>query len=460
MAGTTMIGTSATPATTSGDTSTNSSESGSATGSAETDDRHRSKDTTGPATGAKKLPRWALLDGLRLVAALMVVLYHYVGSHKTDWGAPADEAWPLLHKLAALGNLGVPLFFIISGLVVFRSLEGRSTARFVGSRIGRIAPAFWLSVLIAGPLQLFFYDYKDLDWGDVLFNLTLVGPPLHGELSGAGFSWVDTVYWTLWIEARFYIMLVVARWVLRSVKLDRPEGWTLACLGWVTFSAWSIHEHGIPDLQSWTSWLAFPTYAGLFAGGMLIHLIAKHGLTWVRGVALGAAVAQAAWATALDLQVRTESVTGVHIPWYVYAVAVVVFFALVVSIVMTPVLSRIRWSWLTTAGALTFPVYLIHGILGRFAIESLAPWLPNEILLGLLLAAVLGAAWLINRFVEEPLGPRLSKWVEHGLDALTDVATARRSRILVSRLALQERTQGPTAVPASADHAGSAAGPR
>lgn len=390
---------------------------------------------TGPQA-PKKLPRWALLDGLRLVAAMLVVLYHYVGSHKTNWDEPAAEAWPLLHKFAALGNLGVPLFFIISGLVVFRSLEGRSTARFAGSRIGRIAPAFWLSVLIAGPLQLFFFDYKNLEWADVLWNMTLGGPPIFGELSGQGFSWVDTVYWTLWIEARFYIMLVVARWVLRWMKLDRPEGWTALCGGWIVFSAWTIHEHGIPELQSWVSWFAFPTYAGLFAGGMLIHVIAKHGFTWVRGGVLAAAIAQASWATALDLTVRTSSVTDVDVPAFVYAVAVLVFFAMVLAIVMTPALSRVRWSWLTTAGALTFPVYLLHGILGRFAIESLAPWMPAGLLLTLLLSALLGAAWLVNKFVEQPLGSRLTGWVEHGLDALSDVVTARRSRLLMRHLGL------------------------
>ncbi|MGO1319164.1 MAG: acyltransferase family protein [Galactobacter sp.] len=406
----------------------------------------------------KKLPRWALLDGLRLAAALLVVLYHYVGSAKSDWGVPNDEAWPLLHKLAALGNLGVPLFFIISGLVVFRSLEGRSTARFAGSRIGRIAPAFWLSVLIAGPLQLFFFDYKDLDWGDIWMNLTLVGPPIFGEISGDGFSWVDTVYWTLWIEARFYIMLVVARWVLRSLKVDRPAGWTAICGAWVAFSAWTIHEHGVPELQSWVSWLAFPTYAGLFAGGMLIHIIAKHGFTWARGGVLAAAVLQAAWATALDLPGRTESVTGVHVPAFVFATAVLAFFGMILAVVMTPTLIRIRWSWLTTAGALTFPVYLIHSILGRFVIESLAPWMPRELLLVLLLGMVLGVAWLINKFIEEPLGARLTVWVERGLDVFSDIVTARRSRQLVCHLHLTSWGPCPTAVAEPRDTLATGAG--
>jgi peptidoglycan/LPS O-acetylase OafA/YrhL len=403
-------------------------ESGSDTASG-----HRPATTVSGTPTAGKLPRWALLDGMRLAAALLVVLYHYVGSHKSNWGAPADTAWPVLHKLAALGNLGVPLFFIISGLVVFRSLEGRSTARFVGSRIGRVMPAFWVSVLIAGPLQMLVFDYKNLEWSDVWMNLTLVAPPVHGELSGQGFSWVDTVYWTLWIEARFYIMLVLARWALRWVKLDRPEGWVAACGAWVVGSAYVIYTQGVPELQSWVSWLMFPTYAGLFAGGMMIHVIVKHGFTWVRGGVLAGAIIQATYATALDLPVRTESVTDVHIPTFVYVVAVLAFFAMICAVVMTP-LSRVKWKWLATAGALTFPVYLLHGILGRFAIEQLAPWMPDHALMALLLVAVLGAAWLVNRCVEVPVGSRLAKLVERSLDAVSDAVTARRSRVLLAHM--------------------------
>lgn len=384
------------------------------------------------ATGRaeKKLPHWALLDGLRLIAALMVVLYHYVGGKKHFWGGPMAEQWPVLHGIAAFGNLGVPLFFIISGLVVFRSLEGRSTSRFIGSRVGRVMPAFWLSVLVAGPLQMLVWDYKDLDWSDVWMNLTLMGPPVHGELSGDTWYWVDTVYWTLWIEARFYIMLVLGRWALRVLRLNHAGGWTAFCLAWVGLSAWVIHDQGIPELQSWVSWLIFPTYAGLFAGGMLLYLIAAHGFTWVRGAALVAAVVQAAWATAKDLPVRTEGVTGLQIPGALYALAVGLCFATITAIVFTR-LDRVSWAWLTTAGALSYPVYLLHDIAGRFIIESLSPWMPKLALLLLLVAAMLGASWLVNRFVEQPLGPRLNHFVAEQLDRVVGLVTARRARWLL-----------------------------
>jgi peptidoglycan/LPS O-acetylase OafA/YrhL len=64
-------------------------------------------------------------------------------------------------------------------------------------------------------------------------------------------------------------------------------------------------------------------------------------------------------------------------------------------------------------------------------------------LLALLLVALLGAAWLLNRAVEVPLGSRMAKLVEHSLDAMSDAATARRSRALLAHM--------PSARPAAAD---------
>ena len=67
--------------------------------------------------------------------------------------------------------------------------------------------------------------------------------------------------------------------------------------------------------------------------------------------------------------------------------------------------------WLTTAGALTYPFYLVHEHLGWFVIRVLhrgwgvPPW-PT---LAATVPTMLGLAWLIHRFAETPLGPRLRR---------------------------------------------------
>ncbi|GMA86366.1 hypothetical protein GCM10025868_16160 [Angustibacter aerolatus] len=72
-----------------------------------------------------------------------------------------------------------------------------------------------------------------------------------------------------------------------------------------------------------------------------------------------------------------------------------------------------RWRWLTVAGALTYPFYLVHEHLGWFWIRVLRRYLhlPVPLVLLLTAASMLTLAWLIHRFVERPLGP----WLKRGL---------------------------------------------
>lgn len=375
------------------------------------------------ASGTGKGPRLALLDGLRLVAALAVVLFHYTAWHHGYFGTgQVAHVWPTLSHITVLGDLGVQLFFLLSGLVVFRSLQGRSTGRFLGSRIGRVMPALWVAVLLSGLLQMLLWrtPQPGLTWGDLGWNLTLVGAPLHGA------PWVDGVYWTLWIEARFYVMLLLVRAVLRwgiaraarrrgevpgSVRTEPgPGAWTGFCAAWIAAGTLVIAIGGIPATDSYRDWALTPTYCGLFAGGMMLHLVAQHGLTRWRLVVLAAAAAQSAWTTALALPGQTEQVTGIHLPAAVYVACVLGFFGLIAAVLFTRA-ARVQWAWLTAAGALTYPVYLLHEVPGWFLIDHLSPVLAPGWVLALTLTAVLLAAWCVHRFVERPLGPRLSRLV-------------------------------------------------
>src|SRR4030095_2287642 len=85
------------------------------------------------------------LDALRGLAALAVMIFHYTGHYGKNVGH-VDR--PLLEL--ALGNYGVQLFFMISGFVIFMTIEKTRTAMdFVVTRFSRLYPAYWASLLIA-----------------------------------------------------------------------------------------------------------------------------------------------------------------------------------------------------------------------------------------------------------------------------------------------------------------------
>src|SRR4051794_500691 len=148
-------------------------------------------------------PRLAALDALRFVAAAAVVLYHFTGRTSSVWGPEQGERLGGIGRWTGYGSLGPALFFVISGFVILMTAWGRSTAHVVASRVGRLYPAYWVAVLTTGALLLFLWpEGKHVTPHEVLVNLTMMQ-------SAFGVDHVDGVYWTLWTELRFYLLLAV-----------------------------------------------------------------------------------------------------------------------------------------------------------------------------------------------------------------------------------------------------------
>ncbi|GAA5003707.1 hypothetical protein GCM10025734_41260 [Kitasatospora paranensis] len=146
--------------------------------------------------------RLQVLDGLRFVAVLMVVLYHYV-AYGSDWGRSRAELFPVLYRPAAYGWLGVQLFFLISGFVICLSCWGRSLSDFLTSRVVRLFPAYWFAVLLTTTVvALIPGGTRPRPGRDILTNLTMMEYPF-------GAPYVDGVYWSLWVEGRFYLIFAV-----------------------------------------------------------------------------------------------------------------------------------------------------------------------------------------------------------------------------------------------------------
>lgn len=139
-----------------------------------------------------KSNRIEMLDVLRGLACIMVVLGHYI-----------QEIGPALNKqlyaLAGLGGKGVWLFFMISGFVIFMTLENtRKPIDFIVSRFARLFPAYWAAVILSFILlKCFQLDQDHVSLQNLLLNLTML-PSCFGTEN------LDKVYWTLRVELVFY----------------------------------------------------------------------------------------------------------------------------------------------------------------------------------------------------------------------------------------------------------------
>lgn len=103
----------------------------------------------GPPTGSSEVPsiRFPLFDGFRAVAALAIVLTHV--SFDTGFSVRSS-----LGPLFARADVGVSIFFLISGFLLYRPFVTRrlagkrppATAAFLWRRALRIYPAYWVAL--------------------------------------------------------------------------------------------------------------------------------------------------------------------------------------------------------------------------------------------------------------------------------------------------------------------------
>src|SRR5262249_24959678 len=136
-----------------------------------------------------------------------------------------------------------------------------------------------------------------------------------------------------------------------------------------------------------------PPYSGYFVAGIAFFLIYKFGgnlLLW--------AIVVYSWLVSVN-QPRPE-------PTWQLTLLLTSFFV-IMALVALHRLDRIRWGWLTVAGALTSPLYLIPQDIGFTVFSYLRGRLPAPLLVLLTYAAMLGLAWLIHRGVERPVAPLL-----------------------------------------------------
>lgn len=337
--------------------------------------------------------RFHLLDLLRFVAAFAVLAYHFTAVKTKVWGELPKDVFPGLSQFTAYGALGVHLFFVISGFVILMSAQGRSVGQFVASRVSRLYPAYWVSVL-AACFMLFVLApgmFKRVTPSEALVNLTMVQ-------EGFGVAHVDGVYWTLWVELLFYVLIGL----FLAVGMNENRILAFAFL-WPLVAAMA-QQAGSTMLASALS----PNYAPFFSAGMTLFLIHRSGHSLLKWLILSFNVCLGTFqASSKYVEGSVARHTGIEVSGTVGALIVLGVFALVALVTISPI-SRKGASWMAAAGALTYPLYLFHELWGWWIISQLHSVASKWAVLAIATACVLLIAWFVQRLVERPLGKLLS----------------------------------------------------
>jgi peptidoglycan/LPS O-acetylase OafA/YrhL len=328
------------------------------------------------------------LDALRGLAALAVVAYHYT----TLYGQIVGHVHPLSFGFPA-GNYGVHLFFLISGFVIFMTLERTRTAMdFVVSRASRLFPAYWVAILItACVVYAIGFPAQKLPADHLLLNFTMIQQILGAEH-------LDGSYWTLEVELFFYAQMLV--WFLLG-QLQRIH-WIIAL--WLVLAVvYSMVEHAHGHFSYTARELLILRHIPFFALGILFYrLWTRADERWLNLGFIGAAL--------LAIGIADPPV------FLLVAVVCCTIFALFVARALR---------WLASApfaflGAISYSLYLLHQAIGFALIHWLeGEGLPSLLAIGTTLLVVLALASSLTFLVERPAMRWLrARWRERRAEAV------------------------------------------
>jgi peptidoglycan/LPS O-acetylase OafA/YrhL len=110
------------------------------------------------------------LDVFRGLAILSVLIFHFTTRYNQLYGHSPSMVFEF-----PLGYYGVHLFFIISGFVIFMSLDRiNNDLDFIINRLSRLYPAYWFSVLLTFTIvHISSLPGRDVSFPQALMNLSM-----------------------------------------------------------------------------------------------------------------------------------------------------------------------------------------------------------------------------------------------------------------------------------------------
>lgn len=367
------------------------------------------QDAQGGLEQTSRVDRVASLTGVRAVAALLVV-----GTHAAyTTGKYTHGYWGLVGSRM---EIGVPIFFVLSGYLLFRPwVKSAATggpppslSRYAWHRVRRIMPAYVITVLFAYVL----YHFREAgpnpghSWLGLARNLTLTQIYCNGYL-GKYLHQGLTQMWSLAVEASFYVILPLLAYLLLVLVCRRQwqpklvlgalAGLALVSPAWLVL----VHtDHWFPDGAR--LWL--PTYLAWFLAGMMLTVLQEMGARAYGFVAIPLAVVSYFIVSTPIAGAPTTSPATLS-----EALFKACFYAVIAALAVAPLAlgdhgwySRLLASRPMVAGEISYEIFLIHLITMEFAMDYIVgARVYTGSMLNLFVATLvltIPLAWLLHRF--------------------------------------------------------------
>jgi peptidoglycan/LPS O-acetylase OafA/YrhL len=311
------------------------------------------------------------LDALRGLAALSVVLFHFTTMYDRIFGH--KESYLFNFKY---GSFGVPLFFMISGFVIYMTIvKSTSLKEFMFKRTIRLYPAYISSVVITFLITTMFKLHPlTVSYIDFLFNLTM----FQGVIPGVGVKLVDAAYWSLFIEITFYM---ICGFLLLIGLISKPIiNSILALVAIFSVKILFLNSLITPIIGD----LGIVNFLNLFIAGIMFFELRNSKNKACHLIIL--------------LSLIYEFCFQGIIPGIFVLLFSLVFYALIYN-----KLGFINRPLITYLGTISYSLYLIHSYIGFIIINQLEKnGFTNELYIIVPISVSVGLAHLITFFIEKP----------------------------------------------------------
>lgn len=297
------------------------------------------------------------------------MLLHYTNGYREDYGHVFSKKFDFNY-----GYLGVQFFFIISGFVIFLTLNhSKSAIDFLYKRFSRLYPIFWACMFTT-----FFITYwfglpgRTVSFYNLKGNITMIPSVFH-------LAAVDGAYWSLVPEFFFYLAMA---FIFLTKKKQAYYYWGIAilALSWLQFffHPFNLFLETALNLK----------WGSLFFSGILFYEYRENN--------------SRSYAFHLLLMI-TYATTLMNLSTNAERIIVTIFYAIFFFFAQKK-LDNIHWRPLIFLGQISFPLYLLHQNIGYVILNQTRAFLGQYPFLFVVTPILLlvTMAYLYHRFIERP----------------------------------------------------------
>jgi len=305
--------------------------------------------------------RFVELDVLRGFAVFLVILFHYTSKYNEVFDTKLMSLFEFKY-----GHYGVHLFFIISGYVIFLTINKINSGKeFIFKRFFRLYPTFWLCLVLTFLITTYLFDISRFKrtLPELFINLTMIPSLFRVRM-------IDGVYWSLLFEIEFYFIIYFL-YIIK--KIDKIE--------WVNYI-----------------WLVLSLISIFFLDNIKVNtlFITKYCFLFIAGINF------------YKLKIENKLINHIQLLFcFVYVILIgeneevaftALFFGLFYLIIYGKMIFLSSFKVFIFLGYISYPLYLIHQFLGMSIINKLSFYGVNNYFLLLLIPTSISIliSWLIT----------------------------------------------------------------